>query len=85
MVGGVKRFAASIIDFGPWFDPDTALQKCLDQKDDLFAGRTPRVSGDGLTVAELCYQFLAERAAFDESVASVKQLINNVQMKWRTE
>jgi hypothetical protein len=44
--------------FGPWDDPDSALQKYLDQKDDLHAGRTPRVKGDGLTVAGLCNRFL---------------------------
>ena len=36
-----------------------ALAKWLDQRDDLLAGRTPRISGDGLTVADLCNRFLS--------------------------
>src|SRR5438105_9763333 len=35
-----------------WWKP--ALELYQEQKDDLFAGRTPRVKGDGLTVAALC-------------------------------
>src|SRR5262249_1560984 len=31
------------------------------QADDLHAGRTPRVKSDGLTVAELCHQFLTAK------------------------
>ena len=27
--------------FGPWDDPDGALEKYLEQKDDLHAGRKP--------------------------------------------
>jgi len=38
--------------FGPWSDPDGALAKYLDQRDDLQAGRTPRVNSDGLTVRD---------------------------------
>ena len=47
--------------FGPWDDPDAALQKYLDEKDDLHAGRTPRVTGDGPTIADLCNRFLAAK------------------------
>ena len=36
-----------------------ALEKWLEQKDDLLAGRTPRVSGEGLSVADLCNRFLS--------------------------
>jgi len=35
-----------------------ALELWLEQRDDLLAGRTPRVAGDGLTVRELCNRFL---------------------------
>ncbi|MFZ1933429.1 MAG: hypothetical protein WBL72_05630 [Thermoguttaceae bacterium] len=35
-----------------------ALERWLDQKDDLLAGRTPRVKGGGLTVRDLCNNFL---------------------------
>jgi integrase len=54
--------------FGPWSDPQAALQKWLDQKDDLLAGRTPRVITDGLTVRELCNRFLtSKRLLLDNS------------------
>lgn len=54
-VGGVTRF------FGPWDDPQGALDKWLQQKDDLLAGREPRVTGDGLTVRSLVNQFLESK------------------------
>jgi integrase len=45
--------------FGPWGDPEGALEKFLDQKDHLFAGRTPPPAADGLTLHELVNRFLA--------------------------
>jgi integrase len=38
-----------------------ALEKWLDAKDDLLAGRRPRATGDGLTVRDLCNRFLTNR------------------------
>jgi len=32
-----------------------------DQADDLHAGRTPRLAGDGLTVADMCNRFLTAK------------------------
>jgi integrase len=60
-----KRWAKKILGklhyFGPWDDPDGALQKYLDQRDDLHAGRTPRVTGDGLKIRDLCNHFLTAK------------------------
>ena len=53
----VKKIRQKLRYFGSWDDPDAALQKYLDEKDDLHAGRTPRVTRDGLTVADLCNRF----------------------------
>ena len=41
---------------------EAALNQWLDQRDDLLAGRTPRItSDDGLTVADLCNHFLTAK------------------------
>src|SRR5262249_55956387 len=46
---------------GPGDDPDGALKKSLDQKDDLLAGRTPLPAGAGLTLLELSNRFLTSK------------------------
>lgn len=45
-------------------DPEgkAALELWLEQRDDLLAGRTPRVKGDGLTVADMANRFLTAKA-----------------------
>lgn len=40
---------------------EAALALWLDRKDDLLAGRTPRVTSDGLTVCTLCNHFLTAK------------------------
>lgn len=40
---------------------EAALQKWLDEKDDLLAGRTPNRNREGLTVHQLCNAFLAAK------------------------
>lgn len=49
--------------FGPWDDPDGALQRYLDQRDDLYAGRQPQNKREGLTVRDLVNQFLSSKKA----------------------
>ena len=58
-----KKIRGKLHYFGPWDDPEGALQRYLDQRDDLHAGRTPRVTGDGLTVRGLANRFLSEKRA----------------------
>jgi integrase len=53
-----KKIRGKLHYFGPWEDPDGALKKYLEQRDDLHAGRTPRVQGEGLTVRDLVNRFL---------------------------
>src|SRR5476649_2923630 len=40
---------------------EAALLLWLDQRDDLLAGRTPRVQGDGLTMRDLANRFLSAK------------------------
>src|SRR5262245_4412681 len=56
-----KKIRGQLHYFGPWDDPDGALARYLEQKDDLHAGRKPRESTDspdGATVKELANRFL---------------------------
>ena len=56
--------------FRPWSDPDAALAKYLDQRDDLQAGRTPRLTpGDarGLTMRDLANRFLTTKQSLVET------------------
>jgi integrase len=53
-----KKIKGRMVYFGPWSDPDAALAKYQEQRDDLYAGRTPRVQGDGLTIRDLVNRFL---------------------------
>jgi integrase len=51
----VKGKLERIDEEGNW---RPALEKFEQQRDALFAGRTPRVPGEGLTLRELCNRFL---------------------------
>ncbi len=51
--GATKKVKGKLVYFGKVSDDPKgilALEKWLNEKDDLLAGRTPRVSGDGLTI-----------------------------------
>ncbi len=59
-----KKVRGRFFYFGKMVDdPDgvTALERWLDVKDDLLAGRTPRVKRDGLIVSDLCNRFLTAK------------------------
>src|SRR5262245_28699750 len=61
-----KKIKGRMHYFGPWSDPDGALAKYLEQRDDLHAGRTPRPDPEALTVKELCNALLnAKRSRLD--------------------
>src|SRR5437763_3121933 len=56
-----KKIKGKLHYFGPWADPNGALKKYLDQKDDLLAGRMPRVAGDVLCIRDLLNRFLTSK------------------------
>jgi integrase len=62
-----KKIRGQMHYFGPWSDPDAALAKYLDQKDALHAGRKPREVSAGVTVKDLCNQFLNAKHSLVES------------------
>jgi integrase len=68
-----KKIRGKIHYFGPWDNPDAALKKYLEQKDDLHAGRTPRPDPQGITVKKAVNAFLThKRAKKDAGELSVR-------------
>jgi hypothetical protein len=51
-----KKIRGKLYYFGPWGDPQSALNRYLDIRDDLQAGRDPQP--DGCVLRDLCNQFL---------------------------
>src|SRR5205085_4235554 len=63
-----KKIRGQMVYFGPWDDPDGALEKYNQQKDDLHAGREPRATDrHEATVKQVVNEFLADKAARIES------------------
>jgi integrase len=56
-----KKIRGKMCYFGPWEDADGALKKYQEQREDLHAGRTPRVQADGLAVRNLLNHFLTAK------------------------
>lgn len=54
-----RKIRGKLCYFGLWADPDAALERYLDQKDALYAGRKPKPRASaGPTVADVCSAFL---------------------------
>src|SRR5262245_23456530 len=62
-----KKIRGKIHYFGPWSDPDGALNKYLEQKDALHAGKTPRPDPETLIVNNVASAFLKAK---EEAVAA---------------
>lgn len=63
--GGVwaKRIRGRERYFGPWGDPDGALERYLREKDFLFAGVEPPHDVDGVTLDEVVNRYLTHQIA----------------------
>ncbi len=81
-----KKIRGRFVYFGPWADPDAALQKYLREKDALHAGLTPTDTSEGLTVYQLCGRFLTTKKrlmdadelsihSFNDYAATCKRLL----------
>ncbi len=55
-----KKIKGKVYYFGPWSDPEGALQHFLEVRDDLYAGRKPRTT-EGFTLGDLCNHFVAAK------------------------
>jgi integrase len=53
-----KKIRGQLHYFGPWEDPDGALNKYLEQRDELHAGRKPKADPEALTIKQLANAFL---------------------------
>jgi hypothetical protein len=56
-----KKIRGKLHYFGPWDDADGALNRYVAERDDLYAGRKPRVKTDGTTIRDLCNRFLTSK------------------------
>jgi integrase len=56
-----KKVRQRLHYFGPWADPEGALSRWLEQKDDLLAGRTPRPKTEGFALRDLANRFLTAK------------------------
>lgn len=53
-----KKVCGKMEYFGPWNDPQGALEKWIANKDELLAGHRPRPKGNVVTLGDLCNDFL---------------------------
>src|SRR5207249_4767913 len=58
-----KKIRGKLHYFGPWADPDGALDKYLAEKDSLHAGRKPRPDPEAVTVKDVANAFLNAKDA----------------------
>src|SRR5262245_40836871 len=56
-----KKVRGQLKYFGPWEDPTAALNKWLEQRDDLMAGRIPQDAKGHLTIRDAVNAFLTSK------------------------
>ncbi len=72
-----KRIRGKVHYFGPWSDPDQALDRYLHDRDHLHAGQVPPPEQDGVTLDELVNRFLeAQLTKLDIGEISRRQYLD---------
>src|SRR5436190_929006 len=83
-----KKINGKLYYFGIWSEPETALERYLNTKDDLMAGREPACYSNSMTIRELADRFLTTKRADRDRGAITKshyrQLDENVEFVVRT-
>src|SRR5262250_1314751 len=74
-----KKIRGKLHYFGTWDDPDGALAKYLEQKDDLHAGKKPRPDASALTVKDLANAYLN----FKQELVATGELGNRTFLEYR--
>jgi integrase len=74
-----KKIRGKMHYFGSWNDPQAALKKYLEQRDDLHAGRVPRIQTGGPTILDLMNRFLAVK----EHLVETGELSNRTFLDYR--
>jgi integrase len=84
-----KKVRGKLHYFGPWNDPEGALDLWLKQKDELLVGRVPREPApDGVTLRDLANAFVRHkqsqvdagelsRRTFDDAYRTCRRLLDN--------
>jgi hypothetical protein len=62
-----KKIRGRLRYFGKWADWEGALRRYLDEKDALYAGRTPHPGPEGVTIHELLNRFRTAKAQLLDS------------------
>jgi integrase len=62
-----KKIRGRMVYFGRWEDPDGALEKYLEQKDDLHAGNTPRRAQAAVIVKDAVNAYLNHKDSLVEA------------------
>jgi len=57
-----NKIGGKLHSLGPWSDPDAALRKYPEQKNDVHAGRKVRADAGALTVKDMANAFLKHKS-----------------------
>lgn len=79
-----RKIRQQVHYFGKADNPQAALEKWLDQKDDLLAGRVPRAKSDGLLIGDPPHDPKSAIGLVNRFLSSKAQLLVNGEITQRT-